>query len=225
MLFIMDNDTAFEFAAVADAASKDGARPALGQVQLSLERNDETMTLRAVATDSYMLANRGVTFLPGFYDAANTDKAWVSKPISVDAKLWKKALVDIAKSISRGAGHGAHILVDVTPEDGVIITHDLADPQEFVLRPSDHTFPNWKMLMGTESHEITGSDAPAQLPAFNPVLFGRITTLVSARAGARKDLPVRMAVTAQVDTHLKPWLFVQSHGPSELKVLLMPVRM
>lgn len=224
MLFIFDKTTAFELAGVADAASKDNTRPALQVVALELDRDSEVMTLRALATDSYMLGRREVTFYPGEYDPAKTDDAWAKadEPIMVDAKEWKKALSDAAKSIGRLTI--GSVLLDVTPE-GVTVTSEAAGAPEVTLKNiTEWTFPKWRSLV---KGQHTSADA---MPAFNPAYLARIGQIATAKPSDRSNIPAKVYSTDTKDTDMKPWLFIldrtrdHSAGTTQLQVLLMPVR-
>lgn len=220
MLFIMTTTTAHEFAAVSEAASTDYSRPALCLVQLRLERKDEEMTLRAIATESHYLANRSVTFTPGHYDAGSEDDAWVDEPngILVDAKAWKKAL----KEAATGRFPSGRVLVDITPTL-ITILQDSPKATEVTLRPdTNYSYPKWRSLYSTGITEIEGL-----LPAFDPVRLADLAKMVSTKPADRDDYPMQLAVTKADNTNLGPWLFTVEHSgtqSSKLEVLLMPMR-
>ena len=223
MLFILNPDLAFELAGIADAASTDNMRPALARVKLELLRNDEAMTLRAVATDSYLLGKREITFLPGTYDAAKDDKWAEGEPILVEARQWKKALIAAAQLATKQIGK-PEVLIDVEL-DGVTIVATHKDGVETTLPNSDvGQFPAWEQLMGSS---FDTAEADAILPSFDADKLNRIWKIVSAKVSNRGTFPLQMNRTAPSSATLKPWLFVQHHTgeyTSDLAVLLMPMR-
>ena len=227
MLFSMDTKTACEFAAVADAASTEGARPLLCQVEVEIDHDIEegTATLRVVATDTYILANREVTFGAGNFDSDSDDINLIAAQhksggdgILVNAKDWKKALVEAAK----GANITGAVLIEVR-KGGVSIVRDTPSAVEVSIMKfiGDGGFPKWRTLMGSQADNM---DLGGPLPAFDPTKLGTIQKLVTTRVSERHVFPVRLHVTDQKGTDMKPWLFIQTHGESRLEVLLMPVR-
>ena len=223
MLFIINAEIAYELAGIADAASTDNMRPALGRVKLELLRNDEAMTLRALATDSYLLGKREITFLPGQYDAGKDDKWAEGEPILVQAKEWKKALTEAASLAAKLMGI-ADVLIDVEL-GGVTIVASHPDGVERTLPNSDvGQYPEWEKLMGTT---FNTAEADAELPSFDADKLNRIWKIVSAKPSNRGTFPLSMHRTVARDSVLKPWLFVQHHTKeytSDLVVLLMPMR-
>lgn len=223
MLFIINPDIAFELAGIADAASSDNMRPALGRVKLELIRNNDEMTLRAVATDTYLLGKREITCTPGQYDAGDDDKWAKGEPVLVQAKEWKKALNEAAQLASKQLGK-AEVLIDVEL-DGVTIVASHKDGVEKTLPNSDvGQFPAWEQLMGSS---FDTAEADALLPAFDADKLNSVWKIVSSKPSNRGTFPLQMNRTAPNSATLKPWLFVQHHTgeyTSDLAVLLMPMR-
>ena len=225
MLFIINPDLAFELAGIADAASTDNMRPALGRVKLELVRNDEEMTLRAVATDTYLLGKREITCLPGTYDPGKGDDKWAKgeESVLVQAKEWKKALVEAAQLATKQLGK-AEVLIDVEL-DGVTIVASHKDSVEKTLPNSDvGQFPAWEQLMGSS---FDTAEADALLPAFDATKLNSVWKIVSAKVSDRGTFPLQMHRTAPSSATLKPWMFVQHHTgeyTSDLAILLMPMR-
>jgi hypothetical protein len=221
MLFLMDKTTANQYAGVADAALKDPARPALGVVQLSLERDSEVMTLRAVATDSHMLANRAVTFLPGAYDSAKTDNDWLENPILVDAKAWKKVLKD---AVAVKTLDDTPIVIDITPE--TVIVASTGDDMEQILKVrNEYQFPKWRSLY---RERVTSAVEGATFPAFDVARLSQMATVCSAKPADRKSHPLQLVMMGTDEPEKawgRPWLFTSTQGNSMLEVLLMPMRL
>lgn len=225
MLYVINSQLAYELAGIADAASTDSSRPLLGRIEVSIVGDH---TLRAVATDSYMLAKREITLDTEaregcvFPDPDDADL----EPFAVSAKTWKKVLKEAAAAKQPLDA----VLVDVTA-DGVTVVPQAGDHPEVHIKsgdPADGKFPNWQQLMGErieKGHMTT--------PAFNPTLLRRLEQTLSAKPADRGSFPLRIAATKSAGTsnanvELRPWSFTSHHTAawyrSEFEAIIMPMR-
>jgi hypothetical protein len=227
MLFTLDRQLCYELAGVSDAASTDVTRPALRAVNIGVAQTGSKFSIRAVATDSYMLALREITVDTAVRENAafaddSDDKL---EPFSVSARDWKKALKDAAMAKSMRDS----ILIDVT-EDGITIAAEYGDSPEVTLRPQDDfTYPKYEALMGERV-----VDGELILPAFNATLLRRMESALSAKPADRSTFPVRFAATksgpgrGHGTSDMRPWSFLSYHDEpwyhSEINVIVMPTR-
>lgn len=237
MLFITDAMSAFELAAVADAASSDTIRPILRRVQLQIEnRSPNDVVLRAVATDSYMLVKRELHFEADHYpfiveddpkEVSKQDTAKLGEGVTVDAKAWKKALKDVA---SERVPVDA-VLIDINANN-VTMARQASKAAEITIptmTAADGTYPKWGQLFG----ERETSGRFDTLPAFNAELLRRMENSLSAKPADRGKYPVRLVCTKSTtskpgDASMRPWMFWTARTAkfyrSEYEAIIMPTR-
>lgn len=219
MLFLITSEEAYELAGVADAAALVKAgRPILEHVKVTVDIEDEwTATLAAVATDSFVLAHREITF--SMFRAEDTPACenFRTEGTMVNAKEWKRAL----KAAAVEAGHGFKIVLSID-HDQVAVMADHDSATEFTIPTPNNVgnFPNWQQLVNDEIAE-----GEFTLPALNAVYLGRVQQIISAKPADRDTFPVRLRATDENSAAaMKPWIFVHQHGKSRAQVVVMPVR-
>ena len=237
MLFMFNPTQARQLAAVADAASKDGFRPAIASVLLTYEFDSKRdyATIKAVATDSYVLAIREIRL--NALAAAHEDE--VKKPnqptsnkpgqVLLEAKDWKATM----KAAAAAAKFG-EVEVEVKPDrTEVTVSVEINGKLEYrhtLLPRSEHSFPDWEKLI--PEHWI--EEGELTLPNLDPTKLVQLAGCISTLPSDRKVRPWRLRASAGSDTNgaLKPWGFVIPHsevatddgGDTSLVCLIMPVR-
>ncbi len=212
VLFRLSQDQAKAVSWLNEAASSDQARPTLASIQMEWTIEDKELVVTFVATDSYLLATRALTFAAGTFEA-EPDEGSALVPAKRFTDALKSAVKHGPKAVGPKATELQDTLVQIT-EDGVNVASVSGEYFEGI-RLIEGDFPNWRQLLPERGESLT---------ALSPHNLWKATRIVSMPVSSKDAKPMRVYITDP----LKPVIFEvidSTRGTGDLTVLVMPVRL